>query len=377
MPSLSPVDAVSPAFSRTRSILYPPGPAPGLNAPFRLGFFLKIALVAALTQGNIYGAIFGIAFEITAVAFGIAAGIVGTKIHLTRSSLIVGHGLPAPILAAVFLFAFFAILLALLCTWIWCRFRFTLFDLVLNRHGQVARAWSPYASQSWRFLGLTILIALSLLLLFALSAGSLILHLIAAVRHLTPQQMNADPSLFITHIFPLYGILFLFVIVAGVINAVLQDFILPPMALEDAPLDVSFSHFFALLRTRFWHVALYLLLRYALEIGLGMIGGIVLFLVLLILGGGGAGIGFVLYRAFWHAGPGGAALFVAFCILAGLVVVAAYLLMIVALYGFIAVVKQSYAVHFYGAYYPPLGDRLGPPAAPPAMPGIPFASTAP
>lgn len=362
MPSLSPVDAVSPAFSRTRSVLYPPGAAPGLNAPFRFWFFLKIAFIGAFTQGNLYGAVFGVIVEIVAVTIGITAA---TFRHTHGLSAMAG-GFPAPLLAAIGLFVFVAVLVALFCTWIWCRLRFTLFDLVLNRHGQVGRAWSPYGSPAWRFLGLTLLIALSLLLLFALSAGPLILHLIGAVHHLTPQQMNADPSLFITHIFPLYGIVFLFIIVAGVLNAVMQDFILPPLALEDAPLDVAFSRFFQLLRSRFWYVALYLLLRYALEIGLGMIGGIVIFLVLLILGGGGAGIGFILYRAFWHAGSGGAAIFVLFCIVAGLIVVAAYALTVIALYGFIAVVKQSYAVQFYGLYYPPLGDRLAPSPAPAA-----------
>jgi hypothetical protein len=361
MQPLSPVDAISPAFSRTRSILYPPGPAPGLNAPFRFWFFVKIATVAALTQANIYGAVFGIAAEVIAVALAIAGGALQARRPLGAVAGGIGPGMLA-VLAVILLIA---VVVGLLFAWLWCRFRFSLFDLVVYRHGVVARAWSPYASQAWRFLGLMILISLGLLLLVALTAGSLILHLVALFRHLSPQQINADPSLVLAHILPLYGIFFLLILIAGLVNAVAQDFILPPMALEDAPLAASFSRFFQLLRTRFWYIALYLLFRYLLELGMAMVGGIALFIVLLILGGGAAGIGFVLYRAFWHAGPGGVALFVIFCILAALLLFAVYLFLLVVLYGSIAVVKQSYAALFYGSYYPPLGDRLGPPAIPP------------
>src|SRR5271168_790360 len=47
MTSLSPLDALGPAFRRTREVL---------AAPFRLSFFLKIALIAALTQPSFYSA---------------------------------------------------------------------------------------------------------------------------------------------------------------------------------------------------------------------------------------------------------------------------------------------------------------------------------
>jgi len=47
MTPLSPLDALGPAFRRTREVL---------AEPFRLGFFLKIALIAALTQPSFYSA---------------------------------------------------------------------------------------------------------------------------------------------------------------------------------------------------------------------------------------------------------------------------------------------------------------------------------
>jgi hypothetical protein len=363
MQPLSPVDAISPAFSRARTILLPPGLAPGLNAPFRFWFFLKIAITAALTESNIYGAVFGILSEAIAMIVAIAA----STFHRSYSPFAAAGGISPAVVTVIAIAVLFFLFLAFVLAWLWCRLRFTLFDLIVYRHGLVSRAWSPYGPQAWRFFGLTILIGVALLLFLAVTAGPLVLHLILVIRHLTPQQINADPFLLMSHIFPLYGIIFLFALIAGLINAVAQDFILPPMALEDAPLGSAFARFFQLLRARFWYVALYMLLRFVLELGLVIVGSMALFLVLAVLGAGGAGIGFVLYRAFWHAGSGGIAIFVIYCILAGLIVITAYLLMILALYGSIAVVRQSYAAYFYGSYYPQLGDRLEPPPPIPAQ----------
>lgn len=374
MQPMSPVNVISPAFRRTRTLLYPPGSAPGLYDPFRFWFFLKIVVIAALTQGNIYGFVFGISAEIIAVIVAVASGVWGAAAHHPGSQFAAG-GLSPFFITVIVIALVLAFLLGLLFAWIWCRLRFTLFDLVLYRHGRVARAWSPYRSQTWRFLGLVMLISLGLLLLLALTAGPIVLHLIGMFRHLSQQQINSDPTLFFAHILPLYGIFFLFMILAGLVNAVAQDFILPPIALENAPLGVSFSHFFQLLRTRFWYVALYMLFRYLLELGMAMVGGIALFIVIAILGGGGAAIGFVLYHALWHSGPGGTAVFILFCILAGLVFFAVYTFLTIVLYGYIAIVKQSYADLFYGSYYPPLGDLLNPPAPNPPLTPTPAPSS--
>jgi hypothetical protein len=80
MQPVSPVDVISPAFRRARTLLYPPASDPGTNAPFRFWFFLKIAFIAALTQGNIYGAVFGILFE-ALILGAVAAGAAGVGIH--------------------------------------------------------------------------------------------------------------------------------------------------------------------------------------------------------------------------------------------------------------------------------------------------------
>lgn len=374
MKPLSPVDAISPAFSRTRTLLFPPGLVPGLNAPFRFGFFLKIVIIAALTQANVYGAVLGVAAETLGVLIGTAAGVLGLAVHMHhRPDMGAFAGGFSSIFVAVAAIAlFFVLALGVLLTWVWCRLRFTLFDLVLDRHGLVSRAWAPYGSRTWRLFGLMVLIGLSLTLLLAVTAGPLILHLFLTIRHLTPQEINSDPSVLFADIFPMYGIVFLIVLLVFLADAVTQDFILPPMAIDDAPLASAFSRFFQFLRARFWTFALYLLLRFVLEIGLAWVGMMALFIVLAVAAVAGGGAGFVLYHFFWHAGPAGMTLFVVYCVIAGLLLIALYLLLLFALYGVIALVKQSFAVYFYGGYYPALGDRLEPPPAPPAAPAPEF-----
>jgi hypothetical protein len=388
MKPLSPVDAVAPAFRRMRTILLPPaglsGQAAGGNAPFRFWFFVKVAIIAALTQSSFYGA-------------AIAVFVDGIFFALNFSGVLSGKRLPAAgalrfaspmIVAALIVAGALAVALWVFLGWIWSRLRFTLFDLVAYRHGRAGLAWSRYGAQAWRYLGMAILIALVFLLLLSLTAGPLILHLILTLRGMTPGQINADPFVILAHIFPLYGIIFLFSVLGAIADTVMQDFLLPPMAMEDAPVEQTAGLFLRLLRDHPGGVIVYALLRFAIQIGLGMAGGIAVFLVLGLAVAFGGGAGFVLYRGFVHAGPGGMAIFVLYCVAAGLAVAALYLLALVCIHGCIAVFKECYAVYFYGGYYPPLGSQMepppgdwsanpppAPPPAPPFAPGAGFPAT--
>jgi hypothetical protein len=368
MKPLSPVDAIAPAFSRIRTVLTPPSAVPGQPAPFRFWFFFKIALVAALTQSSFYG----VTVSLLANGLSIALTATGAVPRHHPSFFLAGPGFAAGLTVALVLAGLLGVVLWLLIGWFWCRLRFAFFDLVVYRQGRVGLAWSRYGAQAWRFLGLMLLIALALLLLLAITAGPLILHFILTLRRLTPQAINANPAVIFEHILPMYGIIFLFVFVAAIVDAVAEDFLLPPMAIQDAPLDQSFARFFHLLRERFWSVILYLVLRFAIAIGITYIGILAIFLVFAILGGAGAAIGFLLFHAFWHAGPLGITVFILYCLTAGLILAALYLFAMITLHGVMAAFKQSYAAYYFGSHYPELGDRLDPPAdRPPALPDPP------
>jgi hypothetical protein len=371
MKPLSPVDAIAPAFGRMRTLLTPPGAVPGQPGQFRFWFFLKIVVVAALTNPSF---IFGItAMALEGVAFfmaGLGGGLRG--LHEQPSQPSAFAGVMLLFLAGA---ALVGIVLWLLLTWLWCRLRFTLFDLVVYGRGRVGVAWSPYGRPAWRFLGLVVLVSLALLLLASITIGPMFLHLFVMLRGMTPQEINSNPFLVIGHVFPMYGMIFVIVILAGLVGAVMTDFLLPPMAIEDAPLESAFGRFFRLLGARFWTVALYLVLRFVLQLGLSWAGGVVILIVLAVAGGGGFAGGFVLYQSLWHLGGGAAALFILYCVVAGLLLIGLYLLTMMVLYGLVMVFLQSYAAYFFGTHYPELGNRLEPgPLTPAPYPGPPAAA---
>jgi hypothetical protein len=369
MKSLSPVDAIGPAFARARSVLLPPGMEPGRNARFRFWFLMKVALVGAFTQPGAYGA--SIALFADGVIFALFVfGGLGNRLPGFESL----HGGSPGMLAVVLLLGAVGLAVWVLLGWLWARLRFTFFEMVVVRHGRVGLAWSRYPVQAWRFLGLIVLLSFGFLLLLAATAGPFAFHLYRVLHRLTPQQINADPFLVIAPVVPLYGIIFAGAILIALVDAMQQDFMIPPMALEDAPVEFAFGRFLHLLRTQPGYVALYFLLRFALQVGLSMAGGIVVAIVFGIFALCGIGVGFVFYSAVIHRGNLGFAVFVVFCIVAGLAGLAVYLLAIVLVNGSIAVFRQCYAVQFYGPFYAPLGVHIDPESGgstPPNPPPLP------
>lgn len=338
-----------------------------MAAPFRLGFFLKIALVAALTQPSFYSVL--ISYPVQGVQ--IAAG--AAMQHPQRMNF--GRSDPTPMFSGVAFagpgavagFAIFAIMLLIgvlvwvLATYLFCRLRFTLFDLVVCRHGKVREAWGKYGRQTWRYFGVVLLASFVFLLLMAVTAGPFLVHMLKTIKRVGLQGPNPNPLAIFAQILPLIGIGLLLGLVWIVIDAVLQDFVLPPMALEDAPIEGAFGRFFALLKADSVSVLVYLLLRFVVALGISWVLMMVVLIGLLILGMGGMAVGFGLYHAMWHGGVGLQVVFVAVVAAMALVLLVLYLLAMVAVYGTAAVFKQSYAAYFFGSRYPELGNRLEPP----------------
>jgi hypothetical protein len=149
----------------------------------------------------------------------------------------------------------------------------------------------------------------------------------------------------------------------------MQDFLLPPMAVEDAPLESALARFFRLLKAQFGAVVIYVLLRFAVGIAITWILMLGLFMGLAIGGLAAFGIGTLLYHTLWGSFVG-QVVCVALAIMTGLIVVTIYLLAIISIYGTAAVFKQSYALYFFGGRYRELGELIEPP--PPSGEEIPF-----
>lgn len=143
MKPLSPVDAIAPAFSRMRTLLLPPAD-PGQPRRFRFGFFFKMVLVAALTNAGFYGGSLGFSLQGAGAAL---RGTTAVPFHRHAHYLLATSGPAAALLTALVLGGVIALALSVLFGWLWCRLRFTLFDLVVYCRGQVAVAWSRYGAQ--------------------------------------------------------------------------------------------------------------------------------------------------------------------------------------------------------------------------------------
>jgi hypothetical protein len=357
MTLLSPLDALGPAFRRTREVL---------GVPFRLGFFLKIALIAALTQPSFYSA--SITYPIDGLQFGVGAHAGHRSMLMSplgASHFAAPQGLAAVGLAALVVAVVIGVAVWVLLCYLYCRLRFTLFDLVVYKRGQVGRAWSAYGRQSWRYFGLVILVSLGFLVVALIVLGPAVLNLVRVVKPLvmgshTVSGPAADPFRIFGAMLPFMAGMFALIVLWAVVDAMMQDFLLPPMAVDDAPLESAFGRLFALLKTNFGSVIIYLLLRFAVGIGLTWIPMLVFFLVLVVAGLAVFGVGSLLYHALW-ASMAGQVICVALAIVVGLIALVVYLVAIVSIYGTAAVFKQSYAAYFFGGRYAALGDRLEPP----------------
>jgi hypothetical protein len=144
-------------------------------------------------------------------------------------------------------------------------------------------------------------------------------------------------------------------------DTVLQDFVLPPMAIEDAPIEAAFGRFFRLLKGSPGSFLAYLLLRFVLSIGLSWALLAIVGIALLIAGLGGVLAGVLLFHAMWHGGIALQVTFIVITAVMALFLLVLYFGALIAVYGTVAVVKESYAVYFFGSRYEALGNRLEPP----------------
>lgn len=346
MTMLSAADALGPAFRRTRMVLV---------APFRLGFFLKIALVAALTQPGFYSVMISYPLQGAQLAAGGAAG------HAQRFDFAGSGSLAAVGLGLVAVLALVGLVLWILSSYLFCRLRFTLFDLVVYRQGQVREAWRKYGQQTWRYFGVMLLTTFVFLILAAVSAGPFFVHMLKTIRTVGAQGANANSMAVFAQMLPFIGICALLGLVWLAVDAVLQDFILPPMAIEDAPIESVLNRFFTLLREEPVQLFVYLLLRFVVAMGISWALMIAVFMALTFVALAGLAVGFGLYHALWQGGIGLRVVFVVATALMALALLVLYFLAMVVVYGTAAVFKQSYAAYFYGSRYRELGDRLEPP----------------
>jgi hypothetical protein len=345
MQPVSATDAIGLAFTHTRAVL-----APGR---FRLGRFFKLALLAAVTQASFLSVSFN--YPVQGVMFaGHSHG------RHAGAQFAAGDGIGALAggigLVVLLVVLGLVVVVTLVYLWLLCRARATLFDLVVFRGGRVREAWRRRGRPGLRYLGLYLLAMLAFLAIVAAVLGPVVVRLAKMAGQ--AGGFSASPgagSLMLT----LAGLIWLLLPLWIAVDLLLQDFILPGLVLgQDAPVSAAFARLGGVLQRKPGQVVLFLILRTVVGLAIGVALGLVTLICVGLLALLGSGVGWVLYFALWKHGVAGHAVFFAYVAGAGLVIVALYLLCIIAVYGITGTFKASYAAWFYAGYYPDLAVAL-------------------
>jgi hypothetical protein len=350
MYAISAADAISPAIQRTRTFLF---------RPFRLGTYLKLCLVALITEG--------LGGNFNSSSFRNHASHRGYHPHSYTPFAFT----PERIAEAVAM-SFLVILLCFFLAYLVTRLRFAFFHCLIHNTKEIRPGWHLYRTQAKRFFWLNVVVGFCFLLLLGLIALPFVAGFMGLFRNV---QAGGHPSFaaIFALILPLIPIVLLVILIGFVTDLILRDLMLPHYALENATAGQAWAAVWARIRAEKGSFFAYILLRIILPI-VAVIG---LFIVLII-----PAIIFVVVVAAVEVGihaafsdATGAAAFVGIFlqVLGGVIAFAVALFVWIAVGGPLSTAVRQYALLFYGGRYQPLGDILWPPPPPTApvnAPGI-------
>lgn len=359
MPSpLSAIDAIAPAFDRTRRQLF---------QPFRFAFWVRMALIA-LATGEFYSSSGWGGFHYTMPSSRRNPG------YLLQGAVqphweYLKRYLPWIILAVLLLFV-----LAFLWAYVASVFRFILFDSVLTDRCAIREQWRQWGSQGFRFFLWRICFGLGVLLALGILAGAAILLLVTSGALHNPRDHVA---LLVLGGILAFLLLIGLIVAAALIGVFARDFVVPVMALENVGIVDGWRRVIVLLGAEKKAYAGYVLMKIVLVVGSTIIFGILtlIALVLLFIPISIAGVGayfFAKSAGFLWGLPA-----ISVAIVLGAIVLA-FLVYVTALISAPAMVFfQAYVIDFFGSRYPELGARLSVPPTPPAPPYLSDAGIAP
>ena len=336
MSAISAVDAIGPAIQRTRTFLF---------RPFRWGTFLKLCLVALLTEG------LGGNFNFT-----MPGGRSSKHTHIAHSPFIFTPARVAAIAAAALVLIVLCFILAYLIT----RLRFAYFHCLIHNTRQIRPGWRLYRSQAVRFFWLSIVVGLCFLLLAAIIAVPFVAGFWRLFHHM-PHGGHPDFGALLFLVLPLIPIIFLLVLAGVAADLILRDLILPHFALDNATAGQAWAAAWTRICAEKGPFFVYALLRVVLPLA----AKVALFLVLIIPGlviiAVFAIIEVGIHLAFAGAAGGAAIIGILLQIVVGLVAFVILLFAGLCLVGPLGTTIREYALLFYGARYQRLGEILFPP----------------
>ncbi len=342
MRAISAVDSVSPAIERTRNFLF---------RPFSWGTYLKLGLVAIVTEG------IGSNLRSSSHSGGHPSDH-GPMIHSLAE---IHPGWVAAAVAALLLAFIFSAWIYYLIT----RLRFAFFHCLVHTTREIRPGWWLLREPATRFFWMNVGVGVCYLLFVAAISIPFISGVLRLVRE-TPPGGSPNLPLLLSLALPIIPIIFLLVVIAVLLDVLLRDWMLPHYALEDASAGEAFSAVWSRVMAEKREFFVYALLRLILPAIAMFAVFIVLLIPGLILAGAAAAVVYGIHSGFADAAGAAAVVGVLLQVFFGVVAFAFALLFGVCIGGPVSTSVREYALVFYGGRYRRLGDLLYPPA--PAAP---------
>jgi hypothetical protein len=340
MQPLNPIDAITPAFTRSHEMLF---------QPFRLGRSWKLA-------ASQYIGMIG--------AFFVPMPLLLIFLPHSRFNM----ALAAPLITVAFVLG---TLLFFCFFYLGVRMQFVNFEMVVTRAAFVAPMWRRYGSRVWPVVGFKSLLGtvMSLALApFLWKTFASLTQMMGDMPRFTPGQ-PPDPAIFqsfLSQMIGLEGSIFAAVLLIKLFSTAFEDFVLPFYILEDIPLTAALSRGSSVFLADPLQCLLFLVLKLILFVVGFMVQYIAMIVLMIPIGIVGiivAVIGGIVIATLGTAGH----------ILGVVAGVALYILFLTAMFwfqfgtlGYITMLLEAYATYFLAGRYPLLGSMLEP------GPGAPF-----
>ena len=334
MYAISAADAVVAAIHRTRTFLF---------SSFRWGTFLKLCVVALITEGL--------------SNFRSSGNNGGSSGH--------GHTFDSPLsipplwIAGIVAAAALSIVVACFIYYLITRLRFAYFHCLVHNSTEIRPGWEVYRLQAGRFFWLNMVVGFC----FFLLAGLMALPFAAGLWRLFREvRAGARPDLgsILSFLLPLIPIIVLVVIAAILADVILRDLMLPHYALENATSGQAWAAVWERVSAEKGQFFAYALLRLILPIIAVIAAAIVLMIPTLILVGAAAAVEWGIHSTFAGATGLAAAAGVFLQGFFGVLSLGFGILATICLGGPLSTGIREYALVFYGGRYQRLGDMLSP-----------------
>lgn len=334
MQALSAADAIAPAIQRTTAFLF---------RPFRWGTFLKLCLVALVTEG---------------LGNFRSSGGGGGSPHQGPTDLSPFSFTPVWV-AAIVAMIVFMILLGCLVFYVITRLRFAFFYCMVHNIKEIRPGWRLYRPQAVRFFWMNVAVGICFLLVVALIALPFAAGLWRVIREV---QEGGHPGVgaILSLVLPLIPIFLLVLAAAILMDVILRDWMLPHYALENGTAGQAWAAVWERINREKGQFLAYALLRLILPILALIVVAIALIIPTVILAAAFGAIELGIHSAFADATGAGQIAGVFLQAFFGVVAFGFAVLATICVGGPVSTGIRQYALVFYGGRYQRLGEMLSP-----------------